>query len=369
VVGNVGKTLVNTGGIGTSTEARSVFPVGTGVVYRPVAINFNPAFGVPTNPNSTIVAKHVDSNPGGIQALPIKDGVAPGIDVSRYPTFYWYIYTTPNSVGPTTPFDLELTAGNFTDYDSPANVRIIRRHGAVGDINNDWLLQGANNAYDNEVSSVTVFTAINRDANAGLRSGGAVFTLGVKSNMKVKTSIPKQWLVLSAGAKNYSLANLFEGNIGSLSYSAQSSNTSVATVSVSGTTLTVTPVAIGDANVTVKAADAANNDFFAYTFPVNVGLVGVEGDEIIPTEFSLAQNFPNPFNPTTNIKFGLPKESNVTLRIFNILGEEVATLVNKVMPAGFHTVNFDASRLTSGLYIYRIEADNFVQVKKMMLMK
>jgi hypothetical protein len=369
VVGNVGKTLINTGGIGASTEARSVFPVGTGVVYRPAAINFNPAFGVPTTPNMTIVVSHKNENPGGVQALPIVNGVAPGIDVSRYPTFYWYIYTTPGSVGPTTPFDLELTAGNFTDYDSPANVRIIRRHGAVGDINNDWLLQGLNTGYDNEVSSVTGFTAINRNANAGLRSGGAVFTLGVKSNMKVKTSIPKQWLVLSAGAKNYSLANLFEGNIGELSYSAQSSNSSVATVAVSGTTLTITPVTIGDANVTVKASDAANNDFFAYTFPVNVGLVSVDGGEIIPTEFSLAQNFPNPFNPTTNIKFGLPKESNVTLRIYNVLGEEVATLVNKVMPAGFHTVNFDASRLTSGLYIYRIEADNFVQVKKMMLMK
>lgn len=369
VIGNVAKTLVNTGAIGTSTEARSVFPVGTGVVYRPVAVNFNPAFGVPTTPNMTIVATHKDENPGGVQALPIKDGVAPGIDVSRYPSFYWYIYTTPGSIGPTTQFDLELTAGNFTDYDSPSNVRIIRRHGAVGDINNDWLLQGSNNAYDNEVNSVTGFTAINRNANAGLRSGGAVFTLGVKSNMKVKTSIPKQWLVLSAGAKNYSLADLFEGNIGSLTYSAQSSNTSVVTVSVSGTTLTVTPVAIGDANVTVKAADAANNDFFAYTFPVNVGLVSVEGDEVIPTEFSLSQNYPNPFNPTTSIKFGLPKESNVTLRVFNILGEEVATLVNKVMPAGFHTVNFDASKLSSGLYIYRIEADNFVQVKKMMLMK
>lgn len=371
VVGNVGKTLINTGGIGASTEARSAFPVGTGTVYRPAAINFNPAFGVPTTPNMTIVVSHIDANPGGVQALPIKDGVAPGIDVSRYPAFYWYIYTTPGSVGPTTPFDIELTAGNFTDYDSPANVRIIRRHGAVGDINNDWLLQGANNAYDNEVSSVTGFTAINRNANAGLRSGGAVFTLGVKSNMKVKTSIPKQWLVLSAGAKSYSLANLFEGNIGPLTFSAQSSNSSVVTavVPTNSTTLTLTPVTTGDAFVTVKAADAANNDFFAYTFPVNVGLVGVDGEEIIPTEFSLSQNFPNPFNPTTNIKFGLPKESNVVLRIYNILGEEVATLVNKVMPAGFHTVNFDASRLTSGLYIYRIEAENFVQVKKMMLMK
>lgn len=370
VVGNVAKNSVNAGGpgLGGSSEPRFEFPVGTTTLYRPVAITFNPSFGLPTMPNATFTVSHVNANPGGAVELPIKDGVAPGIDVARYPAFYWTIASSPFSIGPSTLFDLELTATGFTDYDDVNNVRIIRRHGQVTDVTNQWLLQGQNDQYDNELNA-GVPSIIQKNANAGLRLGGAVFTLGLKSNMKIKTSIPKQWLVLSAGAKNYSLANLFEGNIGSLTYTAQTSNASIATVAVSGTTLTVTPIAIGDAVITIVASDAANNDFFAYSFPVNVGLVGVEDGEIIPTEFSLAQNFPNPFNPTTNIKFGLPKESNVTLRIFNILGEEVATLVNKVMPAGFHTVNFDASRLTSGLYIYRIEADNFVQVKKMMLMK
>lgn len=368
VVGTAGKFIANTGAINTSTIPRSEFPVGSNTIYRPVSLTFNNNFGVPTTPHVTVLVSHVASNPGGAVALPIKDGVATGIDVARYPAFYWNISTLPTSISPSTVFDLELTAAGFSDFDALSNIRIIRRHGLVSDISNQWLLQGSNSQYDNEVNN-GVLSVINRNSTAGLRQGGAVFTLGLKSNMKVKTSIPKQWLVLSAGAKNYSLADLFEGNIGSLTYSAQTSNASVVTTSVSGSTLTVTPVALGDAVVTVVASDAANNDFFAYSFPVNVGLVSVGDEEIIPTEFSLAQNFPNPFNPTTNIKFGLPKESNVTLRIFNILGEEVATLVNKVMPAGFHTVNFDASRLTSGLYIYRIEADNFVQVKKMMLMK
>ncbi len=369
VIGNVAKTLINTGGIGGSTEARSVFPVGNGVVYRPAAISFNPAFGVPTNPNTTIVVNHADSNPGGAVGLPIKDGVAAGIDVSRYPTFYWNIYTTPGSVGPSTLFDLELTAGNFTDFDAPANVRIIRRHGAVGDLNNAWLLQGANNAYDNEVSSITGFTAINRGANAGLRSGGAVFTLGVKSNISIKTAIPKQWLVIPQGARVLSLVNTFQGNIGTLTFEAQSSNPTIVTAAIVGSSLTLTPLVIGEAVITVIAKDAANNDFYAYSFAADSRMTNVEGAEEIPTEFALSQNYPNPFNPTTNIKFALPKESGVTLRIFNILGEEVATLVNKVMPAGFHTVNFDASRLSSGMYIYRIEAGSFVQVKKMLLMK
>lgn len=94
----------------------------------------------------------------------------------------------------------------------------------------------------------------------------------------------------------------------------------------------------------------------------------VEGEEV-PVSFELYQNYPNPFNPTTSIKFALPKESQVKLSVYTILGQEVATLVNSVMPAGYHTVNFDASNLPSGMYIYKIDAGSFSQIKKMLLMK
>jgi len=371
VVGNLAKTLFNAGGPGLagSSEPRQEFPVGTLTLYKLVAVTFNPAFGLPTTPNATLTVAAFDGNPGGAVGLPIADGVAAGIDVARYPNFYWTIASTPFSVGPTTPFDLELTATAFTDFDAVANLRIIRRHGAVADVSNDWLLQGTNGSYDNSMNGTSP-TIIQRGANAGLRVGGAVFTLGIKSNISVKTAIPKQWLVLSAGTKNYLLTNVFKGNVGQLSYKAQSSNTNVATVvnPVVGATLAVTPVAIGDCIITITASDAANNDFFAYSFAVNVGLVDVE-NEALPTEFALYQNFPNPFNPTTNIKFALPKESNVTLKIYNVLGQEVETLISKVMPAGYHTVDFNATKLSSGMYIYRIEAGDFVQVKKMLLMK
>ena len=89
----------------------------------------------------------------------------------------------------------------------------------------------------------------------------------------------------------------------------------------------------------------------------------------IPVKFTLDQNYPNPFNPATLIRYGLPKESDVVLKVYNILGEEVRTLVNTVQQAGWHEVNFEASQLTSGLYIYRIEATDFVEIKKMMLIK
>ena len=89
------------------------------------------------------------------------------------------------------------------------------------------------------------------------------------------------------------------------------------------------------------------------------------------------QNFPNPFNPTTIIKYAIPavieseaKQSiGVTLKVYDILGSEVATLVNEQKEAGYHEVRFDAKHLTSGMYIYRITADKFSDVKKMLLIK
>ncbi|MEK6552844.1 MAG: InlB B-repeat-containing protein, partial [Bacteroidota bacterium] len=88
-----------------------------------------------------------------------------------------------------------------------------------------------------------------------------------------------------------------------------------------------------------------------------------------PETFNLYQNFPNPFNPTTNIRFNLSKDSMVSLKVYNILGQEIAQLINKEMPAGSYQYDFDASQLTSGLYIYKIQTENFVQAKKMLLMK
>jgi hypothetical protein len=89
----------------------------------------------------------------------------------------------------------------------------------------------------------------------------------------------------------------------------------------------------------------------------------------IPLEYSLEQNYPNPFNPTTTIKYSISKDGFVKLSIYNLLGEEVTTLVNSEQKAGRHEVNFDASKLSSGVYLYRVESNNFISIKKMVLVK
>ncbi len=98
-------------------------------------------------------------------------------------------------------------------------------------------------------------------------------------------------------------------------------------------------------------------------------LTDVEEDETIPSTFKIEQNYPNPFNPSTIIRFSVPENSNVTLIVYDILGNEITTLLNEDKDAGWYNIRFDASGLASGVYIYRITADNFISTKKMTLLK
>ena len=98
-------------------------------------------------------------------------------------------------------------------------------------------------------------------------------------------------------------------------------------------------------------------------------ITSVEDDLTMPATFKLEQNYPNPFNPTTIIRFGVPERSNVVLKIYDILGSEVATLVNENLSAGSYKFNFDALNLASGVYLYELKAGNFREIKKMNLLK
>ncbi len=99
------------------------------------------------------------------------------------------------------------------------------------------------------------------------------------------------------------------------------------------------------------------------------GSTDIDGDINSVNEFKLEQNYPNPFNPNTVISYQLPVNGNVTLKIYDVLGNEVTTLVNEEKPAGRYEVDFTASSLTSGVYFYKLAAGNYLVTKKMILMK
>ncbi|MBI5729940.1 MAG: T9SS type A sorting domain-containing protein [Ignavibacteriales bacterium] len=99
------------------------------------------------------------------------------------------------------------------------------------------------------------------------------------------------------------------------------------------------------------------------------GGTDVEKLDEIPTGYELSQNYPNPFNPTTNIKFSIPEQGFVSLKIYNTLGQEVATLLNEYKSAGTYQVDFNAAKLSSGMYVYTLSSGNYRISKKMLLMK
>ena len=106
-----------------------------------------------------------------------------------------------------------------------------------------------------------------------------------------------------------------------------------------------------------------------WTDSMQVIVTGVEEETTLPTEFALKQNFPNPFNPTTTIKYSIPKLSFVTIKIYDVLGSEVATLVNEEKPVGTYELTWNAENLPSGVYFYQLRAGTFVETKKMLLLK
>lgn len=117
----------------------------------------------------------------------------------------------------------------------------------------------------------------------------------------------------------------------------------------------------GSYNYRLKQIDFNGNfEYFNLSNNVSIG---------IPARYDLSQNYPNPFNPTTNINFELPLDGKVSLKIFDMTGREVASLVNEVKTAGYYSINFNASSLSSGVYFYNLKSDNFTMTKKMMLIK
>ena len=131
---------------------------------------------------------------------------------------------------------------------------------------------------------------------------------------------------------------------------------------------------VGLDSLNVKYLSSFGNTTYAVTdrgiFIVNKnGATAVKVQNQIPLQYELYQNYPNPFNPATAISYQLSAFSHVTLKVYDVLGNEIKTLVNEYKPAGKYTVNFDASKLASGVYFYRLNVNDYTSTKKLLLLK
>ncbi len=119
---------------------------------------------------------------------------------------------------------------------------------------------------------------------------------------------------------------------------------------------------VGSGNYTYRLKQLDFNGSFTYSKEVNINVTS-------PIQYTLEQNYPNPFNPNTTIKYSIPEDGMVKIRVYNLLGQEVMTLVNNIQKAGRYEIVFDASKLASGVYYYRMESLKYISIKKMILLK
>jgi len=190
---------------------------------------------------------------------------------------------------------------------------------------------------------------------------------------------------LMTGSTFFKLGNFAEDQPDSLRYNAATYTSFDTAVDSAGTPRSMIIMGLG--SVTIAAGDSSAPIYFAMAYDTDSTvmvtnikslearykqriLTGVKRTEdVIPTQFSLSQNYPNPFNPTTTIEYSVAKSVTVELKMYDLLGRELATLVQGQQNPGTYTVQFDATHLSSGIYFYTMRAGDFVSTKSLVLMK
>jgi hypothetical protein len=199
-------------------------------------------------------------------------------------------------------------------------------------------------------------------------NGTALFA-GTGGGIFRSTDAGTNWAAANTGLTNYSIncfavsgTDLFAGILTGV---VLSTNNGANWTSVS-TGLSGSPLALAVEGTTLLVGTQYGG---VWKRQLSEMITDVDNGGESPAVFTLKQNYPNPFNPNTTIKYELPKPSEVRLSVFDLLGREVSLLVNERRDAGGHEVTFDGSHLASGVYFYRLQAGDFVQSKKLLLMK
>lgn len=211
----------------------------------------------------------------------------------------------------------------------------------------------------------------NRTVDAFIACGNSLFAATWGGGIFVSTDNGTEWKAVNTGLQNryvisfaVSGTNLFAGSAVGIFQSTDMGSS-------------WKPVSIGLAQTIVYSLTIYGDNLLAGTAyngvwkrPLSEMITSIENDDrYSPLKFKLEQNYPNPFNPSTKISYNLSKAGHVTLRVYDVLGREVATLVNENQYAGTHVVHFDGSSLASGVYFYRLQAGDYSAAKKLLLLK
>ena len=339
-----------------STMSNVLFPIGTASNYRPANISFTSAPSI----GGTLTSFFTASNPG-TAGLPLDDGGTSIVNVGI--EGYWTINAANGLAGGT--YSLDLTADGFIGVIDVSTLRIIKRS-----TSGSWTLNGSHTAGTGTTGTPVVH-------RTGM-SGFSEFGIGSPSDNPLPVELSFFSAVVSESGVN--LKWITETEVNNYGFEVQRSESEVEGFEfkplgfVEGYGTTNTPqsysysdryLSTGKYNYRLKQIDFNGNYHYYYLgYEVNIG---------IPNKFKLSQNYPNPFNPVTKIDYNIPYNFNITLKLYDITGREIATLVNETQTAGYYTLQFDASNFASGTYLYTITADdganNYVMTKRMILVK
>jgi hypothetical protein len=314
-----------------SNSSNILFPVGTSATkYTPVELSNVVGSGTftvnaipgmhPNAPGSNLLQMYWKLTNGGLTSADL--------------TFH---YLDADVVGDENQYELGRYNGISWDIISPISLNTTSNTASIAGINSfsDWTL-GEDGALPVELKSFTATTIGSK----------------VRLNWNTATEINNYGFEIErAKTSNYSL--LLWEKIGFINGNGNSN---------SPKSYTFIDDNVSSEKYSYRLKQIDNDGQFEYSSPVQIDLGSL-------STFSLHQNYPNPFNPSTTIQFSLPAALNVKIIIFNLLGQEIQTLVNETKEAGIHEIIFDAQNLNSGVYLYKIEAGSYIQTRKMTLIK
>jgi hypothetical protein len=211
---------------------------------------------------------------------------------------------------------------------------------------------------------------------ATITNSGTVDTFAVRVQSTFNTppadttkTVSRQWTIGETTPGSANAAITFQWNAGEVGSLFSTANTVFVSRDSAGTWIPSAATISGTGPYTATTSGWTSFSNFIVTNDSAV-VTGVSSPTTTtPHTYALGQNYPNPFNPTTTISFDLPKQSDVTLKVYDLMGREVATLLNTTMQAGSHTALWNASRCASGVYFYKLAAGTYTAVKKLTLVK